>query len=158
MSIQLQPRMLEFGAQGHVFKNVTKRLCTIYWTIKSLTLSSKNTETGYQNLIHKQAIWVTFCRWNVTFLRTKWEKWSRVVSGGNFEDVTKWEKKLNFQIKLQCCWLSFILVESFCFLQEFNILYELRFTIFSQKKIPRNKKKSLWLLQKLVTLFNLGYL
>ena len=42
--------MLEFGAQGNVFKNVTKRLCTIYWTIKSLTLSGKNTETGYQNL------------------------------------------------------------------------------------------------------------
>ena len=52
-----------------------------------------------------------------------------------------------------------MLVESFSFLQEFKILFELRFTTFSQKKIPKNlENKSLRLLQKLVNLLNLGYL
>ena len=31
-----------------------------------------------------------------------------------------------------------MLVESFSFLQEFKIPFEIRFTTFSQKKIPKN--------------------
>ena len=42
--------------QGNVFKTGTKRLCTIYSIIKTLRLRGKNTEWGYHNLIHKQAI------------------------------------------------------------------------------------------------------
>ena len=47
----------------------------------------------------------------------------------------------------------------FFFPSRIKILFELRFTTFSQKKIPKNlKNKSLRLLQKLVHLLNLGYL
>ena len=72
LSIKLQSIMLEFGSQNNFFKTGTKWLCTIYSIIK--TLSSKNAERGYRNLIHKQSIWVTFCHWNGTFLGEKWKK------------------------------------------------------------------------------------
>ena len=52
-----------------------------------------------------------------------------------------------------------MLVESFSFLQEFRISFELRFTTFSQKKKTKNlENASLWLLQKLIILLSLGYL
>ena len=52
-----------------------------------------------------------------------------------------------------------MLVESFTFFQEFKILFELRFTIFSQKKISNHpENKSLWQQQKLATLPNMWYL
>ena len=46
---------------------------------------------------------------------------------------------------MQCCWLSFMLVESFSFLQKFKIPFlqkfkipfEIRFMTFSQKKMPK---------------------
>ena len=37
-------------------------------------LSGKNAERDYHHAIHKQATWVTFCRWNGTFLRAKWKR------------------------------------------------------------------------------------
>ena len=50
-------------------------------------------------------------------------------------------------------------VGSFPYFQKFRISFELRFTAFSQKKIPKTlENKSLSLLQKLVTLLSLGYL
>ena len=63
--------------------------------IKTLMLSGKNAERGYHNLIHKQAVWVAFCRWNSTFLGAKWKKWS-IVTGGNFKEVAKPRKRGEF--------------------------------------------------------------
>ena len=46
---------------------------------------------------------------------------------------------------MQCCWLGLMLVESFSFLQEFKIPFEIRFTTFSQKKMSKYpENKSLW--------------
>ena len=65
------------------------------------------------------------------------------MSGGNFGEVTKPGKKANFEVNF------FLLINSyaggkFFFLQKFNILFEIRFTIFSQKKMPKYpKNKSL---------------
>ena len=43
----------------------------------------------------------------------------------------------NFHIKMQCCGLSFMLMESFSSLQGFEISFEIRFTTFNQNKMPK---------------------
>ena len=53
---------------------------------------------------------------------------------------------------MQCRWLKIILVESFSFLQEFKIPFELRFTTFSQKKMPKNPEKQI-----ILTTTKIGY-
>ena len=66
------------------------------------------------------------------------------------------EKTANFRGR--CCWLSFLIVESFPFLQKFTISFELCFKTFSEKK-PSKKSRKLWkllrLLQKLLILLKL---
>ena len=60
---------------------------------------------------------------------------------------------------MQCCGLSFMLMESFSSIQGFEISFEIRFTTFNQNKMPKYlENKSLWLLPNLVTLLNLVYL
>ena len=63
-------------------------------------------------------------------------KKTSIVGGGNFEEMTKPGKKrpifeVNFHIRMQCSSLNFMLVEGFSFLQEFKILFEIRFTTFN---------------------------
>ena len=60
---------------------------------------------------------------------------------------------------MQCCWRSFLKMESFSFIQELTVLFEVRFKIFSEKKKKSRKlQKLLWLLQKSVIPLNLEYL
>ena len=61
---------------------------------------------------------------------------------------------------MQCCWRSFLKMESFSFIQELTVLFEVRFKIFSEKKKKKSRKlqKLLWLLQKSVISLNLEYL
>ena len=54
--------------------------------------------------------------------------------------MTKPGKKANFRSQFSYCWLSFTLVESFSFLQELKISFEIRFMIFSQIKYQNIQK------------------
>ena len=78
---------------------------------------------------------------------------------GNFDRVTNPGKKVNFRSQFSyqnATLLSFMLMESFYFLQEFKIPFEIRFTTFKRK--CQNIQKTNHSEQKLVTLFNLVYL
>ena len=108
---------------------------------KNIKVEWQECGEGYHNLIHEQAIWVTFCDWNGTFLRAKWKKVNYSQCGSFKESYQTRENRrifdVNFHNKMQHCWLSFMLVGSFSFLQEFEISFKLRFTTFSQKKYQK---------------------
>ena len=141
----------QLGTQDNVFKTATKWLCTIYSIIKTLRLSGKNAEKGFHNLIHKQAIWEAFCRWSVTFLRAKL-KYSQLPT------LRKWpnrEKEANFQS--QFSYQNAVLLIKFH--AGGKIFFPSRsYDIQSKENTKNPGNKSPWLLQKLVTLLNLGYL
>ena len=53
LSIQLMPKMLQFGAQDHAFETGPKRLGNIYLRVKTgLKLNGKNMEMGYLYIYH----------------------------------------------------------------------------------------------------------
>ena len=121
--------MLQFGTLDNVFKTGTKRLYTIFPIIKTLRLSGKNKEKVYHNLIHKQAIWVTFCRWNGKFLRAKWKKKAQYSqSRVTLREWPNREKEANFQSQLSYAECSVVNLVS-CWWRVFLSFKNLKFCL-----------------------------
>lgn len=114
-----------------------------------LKLNGKNAEKCFLNLIHKQG------RLNRSdILPLKWYIWKNKMKESKASKESKVTSLKQSNCKIQYCWLSFILVESFSFSQEFKISFWIHFKTVSRKKIPKNPENA----ENTLTATKIGYL